>query len=398
MQLPELTIREVTSKADWKQFLQIPWQLYKDDPLWVPPLLFDLKRQLNKKCNPFFREADAKYWIAFSGDKCVGRIAAIINHQHNEFYGESTGFFGFFECMNDGRVAGILLDTAHGWLLQNKMKEVRGPVNLSLNNECGFLVDGFDRSPVLQMNYNHRYYPVLLEAYGYEKEHDLLAYYITDKIFSNDRVMKRLERITELVTKKEHIQFRNFKPSDLNAEVQRVRTLFNDYMAENWGFLPMTESECAFMAESLKPVLVKDLAIFAEINGEPIGSSLALPDLNYVVKKMNGKLFPFGIFKFLFYKRKIKDIRVMLMGLSKPYRKKGLEAVFIYKTILECFKRNITGAELSWISEDNIVLINELEKMDAELYKRYRIYSMPLVKNIARKITEPQYGQASTII
>ena len=300
MPVKEFTIREVNSKADWKRFLRLPWQLYKNDPLWVPPLLYDLKRQLNKKLNPFFKEAEAKYWIAFSGDECIGRIAAIINHQHNEYYDEATGFFGFFECINDENAAAMLLGTAHEWLLQNRMKEVRGPVNLSLNNECGFLVEGFDRSPVLQMNYNHRYYPELLIACGYKKEHDLLAYYITDKIFSNDRVMKRLERITELVTRSEQIQFRNFRPFEMNDEVQRVRKLFNDYMADNWGFLPMTKPACAFMAESLKPVLVKELAIFAEINGAPVGSSLALPDLNYVVKKMNGKLFPFGIFTFLF--------------------------------------------------------------------------------------------------
>lgn len=393
-----ITIQEVASKTEWNHFFMLPWFIYKNDPLWVPPLLFDLKRQLNKNINPFFNDAEAKYWIATDENRCIGRIAAIVNHQHNNFYKERTGFFGFFECIDDKAVAAALLDIAHQWLKEKGMEQVRGPVNLSLNNECGFLIDGYNRPPVLQMNYNKSYYPVMLQHYGYEKEHDLLAFYITDAILSDHKLMDRLKRISEMVIRKENIRFRNIDPGKLGSEIEKIRILFNDYMSNNWGFLPMTEEECSFMAKSLKPVLVKQLAIFAEADGQAIGSSLAMPDLNYVVRKMNGRLFPFGIFKYLYYKRKISDIRVMLMGINERYRRKGLEAVFIYKTIMEGYKRKITGAELSWISEDNHVLINELTKMNAHLYKRYRIYQMPLIEKKDKRITNIIHAETTPAI
>jgi len=396
--MKETTIKEVITKQDWGMFLKLPWQLYKNDPLWVPPLLYDLKRQLNSKLNPFFKTSEVKYWLAFKAGKCVGRIAAIINHQHNKHYAEQTGFWGYFECINDTVVADLLLDIAHEWLRQNRMQQARGPVNLSLNNECGFLIEGVESSPVLQMNYNPPYYPKLLEKYGYQKEHDLLAFYLSDAILTNEKSINRLKRISEAVTQKEKIKFRYFNPKDFKNELERIRLLFNDYMSDNWGFLPMTKEEVDFMAQSLKPVLVKELAIFAEADGETVGCSLALPDLNQLLKKMDGKLFPFGIFKFLFHKHKISDIRVMLMGINKPFRKKGLEAVFIYRTIMEGIKRKITGAELSWVSEANTAMIRELENLQAKLYKRYRVYSMPLKQNKITILNNVCYEAASNSI
>lgn len=376
--MKNIEIIEVKTKNEWNTFIKLPWKIYQSDPLWVPPLLFDLKRQLNKKLNPFFDEAEVRYWIGLKNEKCIGRIAAIINHQHNKHYQEKTGFFGYFECVNDAAASRSLLNAAHEWLLQQGMHTARGPVNLSLNNECGLLIEGFDRSPILQMNYNPSYYSKLLEEYGYEKEHDLFAFYVSDDILSDDKIMQRLKRITDLVVQKEKISFRYFNTKDFKNETERIRVLFNDYMSDNWGFLPMEKKEFDFIARSLKPVLIKELTIFAEVNGETIGCSIALPDLNQVLKKMNGKLFPLGLLKFLFYRNKITDLRVMLMGINKPYRKKGLEAVFYYKTILEGIKRKFTGAELSWVSEANSAMIRELESLHAKLYKRYRIFSKDL--------------------
>lgn len=373
--MKNITIHEVKSRNDGNIFLTLPWKIYRSDAFWIPPLLFDLKRQLNKKANPFFKDADARFWIAYKNEECAGRIAAIVNHQHNNYYNQKTGFFGYFECINDAEVAKALFDTAHKWLLESGMETMLGPVNLSLNNECGLLIEGFGRSPILQMNYNHTYYIKFLEDYGFEKEHDLYAFYISDDIIGDDKIMNRLKRITDLVVQKEGIVFRQFDTKNFKTEIEKIRVLFNDYMSDNWGFLPLAKAEFDFMAQSLKPVLVKELAMFAEVKGETIGCSIALPDLNQVLKKMNGKLFPFGILKFLFNRNKITDIRVMLMGLNKPYRRKGLEAVFYYKTILQGIKKGFTGAELSWVSESNKVMIRELENLHAKLYKRYRIYS-----------------------
>lgn len=375
--MTEYEIKVVTSKKDWNEFIQLPWMIYKNDALWVPPLLFDLKRQLNKKANPFFHDAEIKYWIAVAENKCVGRIAAIVNYQHNKFYHDKVGFFGYFESINDRSVSSSLLLAAHTWLKSKGIEIVRGPVNLSLTNESGLLIDGFERSPIIQMNYNPPYYAELIEGFGYKKEHDLLAFYISDDILKNEKIMLRLKRLSDAVVARENILFRYFNKKDFNHEVERIRLLFNDYMRNNWGFIPMDKNEFDFIAQSLKPLLIKELAIFAEVNREVVGFSLALPDINQVVKRIDGKLFPFGIFKFLFLKNKITDIRVMLMGINKPYRKKGLEAVFYYQTIIEGVKRKFTGAELSWVSEENFLMIRALESLNAKLYKRYRVYSKP---------------------
>jgi hypothetical protein len=367
-------IRQVTNKHEWDQFIKLPWQIYKNDRLWVPPLLFDLKRQLNKKINPFFDDADISYWIAIKDNKCAGRIAAIVNHQHNRYHKDKVGFFGYFECINDASVSYPLLFTANGWLKKQGMTAVWGPVNLSLANESGLLIEGFDRSPIIQMNYNPPYYLDLLQRFGYKKEHDLFAFYICDDILKDEKIMQRLKRLSDAVVKREKISFRYFDTKNFKNEIEKIRLLFNDYMSDNWGFVPMEKKEFDFIAQSLKPVLIRELAIFAEVDGETVGFSLALPDINQVVKRINGKLFPFGIFKFLFLKNKITDIRVILMGINKPFRKKGLEAVFYYQTIIESAKRKFTGAELSWVSEANPLMIRALENLNAKLYKRYRVF------------------------
>jgi hypothetical protein len=374
----QVEIKEVIKKQEWNLFLKLPWHLYKNDPLWVPPLLYDLKRQLNPRSNPFFQHGEAKYWIALKGGNCVGRIAAIIDHHHNAHYSEKTGFWGFFESIDDTSVSNALLDAAHEWLEKMGMRRGRGPVNLSVNNECGFLIEGFDRSPIMQMSYNPAYYADLLENYGYTKEHDLFAYYISDEMLGNERIMHRVKRISDLVVQRENITFRCFDTKDFGGEVEKMRLLFNDYLSDCWGILPMTKDEAEFMAKSLRPVLIKELALFAESGGKTIGCLLSLPDINQILKSMNGKLFPFGIFQMLFNKHKMRDIRVMFMGINKSFRRKGLEAVFIYKTIIEASKRKFKGAEMSWVSETNPGMVHELENLHAKLYKRYRVYGMPL--------------------
>ncbi len=388
-----IEIKEVTNKHEWKQFIKLPWETYKNDPLWVPPLLFDLKRQLNQKLNPFFHDAEIKYWIAVQDVKCVGRIAAIVNHQHNRYYQDKVGFFGYFECINDESASYALLLAANEWLRKQGMTVARGPVNLSLTNESGLLIEGFDRSPIIQMNYNPPYYLDLLQTFGYEKEHDLFAFYICDHILKDEKIMQRLKRLSHIVVKKEKISFRHFNRKDFKNEVEKIRLLFNDYMSDNWGFVPMEKKEFDFIAQSLKPILIKELAIFAEVNGEELGFSLALPDINQVLKRMNGKLFPFGIFKFLFLKSKITDIRVVLMGINKPFRRKGLEAVFYYQTIIEGAKRKFTGAELSWVSEANPLMIRALENLNAQLYKRYRIFRKELIQLTTPKSNHTLYEQ-----
>jgi len=371
-------IKEVREPREWDAFLKLPWCLYQHDPLWIPPLICNLKRQLNAKKNPFFHNAEAKYWLAFKNGKCAGRIAAIINRQHNAHFSEKTGFWGYFECVDDASVSRGLFDAAHEWLRKGGMEHGRGPVNLSMNNECGFLINGIDRSPVIQMSYNPAYYPGLVESYGYIKEHDLLAYHISEEILENERLMRRLKHISEFVMQRENLAFRCFDTKNLRIEVEKIRELFNDFLSDCWGVVPMTKDEAVFMADSLKPVLVKELALFVEKDGQSIGCCLSVPDLNQVLKGMNGRLFPTGLFRFLVNRHRVTEIRLMLMGITKSFRKRGLEAVLFNRTIMEASKRKYRGAEMSWVSESNLDVIRVLESMHAKVYKRYRIYGMPL--------------------
>lgn len=372
--MSKINIIEVNGKSSRREFIKFPWKIYREDPNWVPPLLLELKNQLNPAKNPFFKSAKVKYWIALQDGNTVGRIAGIINHNHNTFYREHSAFFGYFDSINDQQVAEALFEKVSKWAREEGMNKVLGPINLSTDNEAGLLIKGFNQPPVLQMTYNPRYYIDLIEQFGFEKEIDLLAFEITDEIFNNTNVMGKLKQISDVVTKKAGLTFRTFNMSDFENEVERVRILFNDYMSDNWGFVPINKANFDFMAKAMKQILIQDLAFFAEVDGVPIGFSIALPDINPVLKKMNGKLFPLGIFKYLYYKNKIDTIRIMLMGVSKPYRLRGLESVFYFQTIMVSKKRGIKRAELSWISERNRNMVNALNKLNAKQYKEYRIY------------------------
>lgn len=371
----DINIIEVEGTKHWKQFTKLPWKIYENDPNWIPPLLVEFKKQLCPSKNPFFKEAKVNYWIAVINGSAVGRIAAIINPRHNKHHHDKTGFFGYFECIDNDIIARKLFDTASYWLHQHGRDRMCGPVNLSVSNECGLLIYGFDKPPVIQMTHNPSYYLKLIDNYGFKKEIDLLAFQlIVENVHSNGRVMEKLKRINDIVSQRESVKFRTFNLKDFSNELERVRILFNDYMSDNWGFVPIEREEFEFIGSTLKQILIKQLAIFVEVNGQPVGFLIALPNINEVFKKINGKLFPFGIFKYLYFKNKVSGLRVVLMGISKPYRKKGLEAVLYYRSIKEAVKGKFKTAELSWISEKNVPMIQAMVNMNAHLYKKYRIY------------------------
>lgn len=374
-----LELIPVSSRKRWGQFIELPWKIYRGDACWVPPLRYELRRQLDTQKNPFFRHAKLKAWLAVENGQPIGRIAAIIDDNHNRHYGERTGFFGYFECAQHPEAAAALLEAAGAWLRENGLYKMTGPINLSTANESGLLIEGFDRPPVIQMTYNPPYYLELLEAAGMQKLIDLLAFYTTDEIVAKKDLIQRLERISNRLTQAEHIDFRSFDPRHYARDLELIRQLYNDFMQDNWGFVPLEKEEFAFSAGLLRPLLVPELALFAEVNGKPVGFSLAVPDVNQTLIKMNGRLLPFGLLKFLWYKRKITDIRVMLMGISAAFRRKGLEAVFYLKTIKDgYYKKGFTGAEMSWVTESNPDMIAALAKLDTHVYKKYRIFSKDL--------------------
>lgn len=367
----QVDISPVRSKKELDEFIKLPWKIYKNDPYWVPPLITDMKKILDRKKNPFFQHSEAELFLAKRKGELVGRIAAILNNNHNEFHNEQTGFFGFFESINDSEVSYELLNTARTWVKEKGMRVLRGPMNFSTNETCGFLSEGFDASPVIMMPYNPKYYLELMEKFGLRRIKELYAYYF-------DRDMPIPERFVA-ITRKTHqdksIKIRRINLKDIWNEVERIQTIYNDAWSRNWGFVPMTEAELKYMAKELKPIADPDIIYFAEVNGEIAGFSLALPDYNQILRKVNGRLLPFGIFKLLINRKNINRIRVITLGVRQKFQKKrGLAPTFYYETYTRGKKKGYSLAEFSWILEDNILMNRALQGLGAKLYKKYAIY------------------------
>ncbi|MBK8984427.1 MAG: hypothetical protein IPM38_19435 [Ignavibacteria bacterium] len=374
----KIEILEVGSETEKNKFIEFPYKFYKGNKYWVEPLRFDVKNNLDEKKNPFYKHAKIKLWLAYKNGELSGRIAGIINDTHNKFYNDKVGFFGFFESVNDINVSNALFEKAAEFVKVNGMDTLRGPVNPSTNDECGLLTDSFDSPPVMLMPYNPEYYLKLYDSFGLKKAKDLYALWISKDVIKNEPMMNKLNRISEMIIKKENLTIRNVNMKDFKNEVQKVREIYNNAWQENWGFVPMTEEEFNFIADNLKLAVDPDYVEFAEIDGNPIGFSLALPDVNQAIKGLNGKLFPFGFIKFLLNKKKIDQLRVIIMGVKKEYHKKGIDAVFYRNIIKAGNRKGIRGAEISWVLEDNLAMKQTAEKLGAHVYKTYRIFDKAL--------------------
>lgn len=382
-------MRPVESAADLERFIALPYRLHRHDPMWVPQLRMDVRTLLSKTKNPFFERAEAEYFLAerpasaTSGlprvrrdgqtFEVVGRIAAIHNKPHNEFHNDSVGFFGFFECIDDQAVATALLDTTAEWVRGRGLTTVRGPASFSTNDECGLLVEGFDTPPTLLNPHNPQYYVELVKAAGFSKAKDLYQYQSV-----NPEMPERLLRAARLIAERKKITLRRFNKKRFDDEVELIKKLYNSAWEMNWGFVPMSGAEIDHLAKQLKPVLVPDLVVFAEREGEVIGFALAIPDLNVALKKNpSGRIFP-GIIKILWAARKVSRIRVLLLGLLKEYRKTGADAL-MYHWIWEKGRALGYGwAEAGWILEDNPAMSNGLERIGFRRYKTLRMYDRQL--------------------
>ncbi|MBX7042885.1 MAG: N-acetyltransferase [Ignavibacteria bacterium] len=376
--MSEIKVIPVESDFDKKRFIEFPYRLYASDSNWVEPLRFDVKNNLDTKKNPFYSHARLRMWIAVRNSEVVGRIAAIVNDNHNSFHNEKTGFFGFFESLDEKAVSALLFDSAMGFLRDEGMKTARGPVSPSTNDECGLLVSGFDKEPVMLMPYNPPYYEELITSYGFQKAKDMYAFWISKDVIKDQKMMDKLERITEMIKKREGIVYRNINMKDFNNEVRRVKEVYNDAWSRNWGFVPLTDDEINHLAKNLKMAVDPDFVQFAEIDGKPVGFSLTLPDINQAIKGLNGKLFPFGVFKFLANKKKIDRLRVIIMGVKKDYQKMGIDAGFYRDVIKAGNRKQYTGAEISWVLEDNLAMVQTAEKLGARIYKTFRIFDKEL--------------------
>jgi hypothetical protein len=314
-------------------------------------------------------------FMADKGGQTVGRIAGIIDHHYIKFHQENVGFFGLFESTPDPDVAEMLLSKVGGWLKEHGMEKMAGPMNPSTNDECGLLVEGFDISPCLMMPYNPRYYPSLLEGSGLKKAMDLYAYWLEESFFLDDRLFRITER---LIKRNPQLRVRPINLRQFDEELKIVKEIYNHAWSRNWGFVPLTEEEIDDLGKNLKPLVVPDLVLFAYWGDEPIGFSVSLPDYNEVLKHLNGKVGLLGGLKFLYYSRKIKTIRVMLLGVKQAFRKKGVEGLLYLETSKRGIKKGYPQAECSWILENNPLIQHGIEAMGGKRYKTYRIYEVPI--------------------
>jgi GNAT superfamily N-acetyltransferase len=373
MQSKNVNIKSVDTKRDLIEFIKFPWQIYRNDPHWVPPLIMERKEFLDKNKNPFFKHAEVVFYLAKKNGQTIGRIAGIVNHNHIETNNEKVGFFGLFECVNDREIAKALLDSVRDWLKSKGIEVMRGPANFSSNEEWGLLTEGFDSPPVIMMTYNPSYYLDLMDGYGMVKAKDLYAYFIDETIPTPPRVV----RMAENIRKKEGITIRNLNLKEFDREVVEIKQLYNSAWSNNWGFVPMTDEEFDHLAKNLKQIVDPHMVFIAEVNGKPAGFSLALPDFNQVLARLNGRLFPFGIFKLLWHtkvRNKIDGVRIITMGVVPEFQKRGIDTVFYVETYNVGVKRGYKWAEMSWVLEDNTLMNRVLELLGARLYKKYRIY------------------------
>ncbi|WP_109832311.1 hypothetical protein [Reichenbachiella versicolor] len=372
-----IQIQKVDSKKDLKRFIDFPHDLYKNDDNYVPELFVAQKDLMDKKNHPFFKHSTVDFFLALKNNEVVGRIAAIQNNNFNAYTDRKVGHFGFFESIDDYEVAEKLLDTASKWIKEKDLTDILGPTNYSTNETCGTLVEGHNMSPTLMMPYNPPYYDTLLKKYGMEKDMDLVSYWIKTEDVP-DKLINLSSKILERLNSK-GITIRKPNMKNFNDEVDRVFKIYNQAWEKNWGFVPFTEEEFKHNAKDMKLALDPDFLLIAEHNGEAIGFSLSLPDMNMAFKRVKrGRLLPFGIFKLLYFKRKINKVRVLTLGIVEEYRKLGIDAYFYMKAFEEAKKKGYVGGEASWVLENNEMMNKALQNINGEIYKKHRMYKKSL--------------------
>lgn len=363
-----MEIREVKGRRDLEEFIQFPEFIYAGDPRFALRLRRELREQFSSK-NPFFRHAEARYFLARNNGRTIGRVAGILNQRHVDFHRETAGFFGFFESVNDPAVSCALLDAASVFLRDRGMTIMRGPMNFSTNEECGFLIEGFEEAPMLMTPYNLPYYNGLMEEYGMQKAKDLNAF-----IYSvRERLPEKVLRVAAIAEKR-GIKVRQVRKERFSEEMEVFREVYNAAWQRNWGFIPLTDEEIRFLGDQLRQIVVPELTLIAEDNDTPVGFMGLLPDFNVVLRKMHGRLTPVSLVKALYYSRRITDLRLLLLGIKKDYRNRGVDALLFREGFEGVHKGGYKRVEFSWVLEDNIPVNRIVEMVGGRLYKRYRIY------------------------
>jgi len=373
----KVTVRPVMSYRDMSKFIDVPWHIYANVPLWVPPLRLERRFHFSR-FNPFFKHGEWQAWVAYQNGQPVGRISAQIDTLHRERYGADTGHFGLLECIDDSEVFAALILNAEAWLASRQTRHVSGPFNLSINQECGILVDGFDTPPVIMMPHSPRWYGRLLEEQGYLPAKDLLAYKV--------RVDFEIPRVMQVMINRfsSKIKLRTLQRNNFDEEMETLRDIFNDAWSDNWGFIPFTREEFAELGTSLRLLLPDEFIQIAEVDGKAAAFMVSLPNLNEVLIELNGNLFPFGWLKMIkkIRNQEIRTGRIPLMGVRKQFHNTplglALACLVIDAPRQAGIARGIEEVEMSWILEDNVAMRSILDSIGSEQYKRYRIYGKTL--------------------
>lgn len=361
------------NSRDVLRFLKVSYGIYRDDPHWVAPLLMDLKKVFTD-ANPLFEHAVMQLWVATRGGRDVGRIAGIIDRNHNRVTKDPAAFFGFFEAVDDPVVSRRLFEAVADWAQQAGLPRLLGPMNPTANDECGLLVEGFDSPPVFMMTYNPRYYVALVEAAGFRKAKDLLAFYMDLARIPMDRLGRIAAKIKQ---RNPDLRFRPVRRKTLQGDLAKVKEVYNAAWQDNWGFVPMTDAEVDFMAARLKPLFMEGLIWLTEAGNEPVGFLLALPDYNVALQPLRGRLLTPRLLGFLPYLLGWKcppRTRVITLGVKEHYRAKGIESAMLIEGLKVGMAAGVTESEASWILEDNVSMCRVLEAIGGRVYKTYRLY------------------------
>jgi GNAT superfamily N-acetyltransferase len=381
-----IEITQVNSPKERDAFIKFPWKIYPNDPAWVPPLLIERKEFLDRKKHPFYEHGDAALFLARSGGEIVGRIMASDDPNYNAHHGTNVGCFGLFESIDDQAVANALFDAAADWLRHKGRDDIMGPIDYSTNYVCGLLIDGFQHPPMLLTSHNPPYYPALIEGWGFEKIMDLYAWWFADPA----EAAVRLRRLAEAMKKRrrEVVTIRPVKMPDIIAEGRRIRAIYNEAWRNNWGYVPFTENEFDYMTKELKQLVVPELALIAEIGGQPVGFILAIPDINGALRHVNGRLttfgLPIGLAKLLYYKGKTNRARLIALGVVPKFRRHGIAEMLVLRVIEEGMHKRGFIPELSLTLESNYMINRFLEAIGAKKYKTYRIYRRGLSRADSR--------------
>ena len=370
----EIVVQRVETARQRKQFLQLPWTIYRGDTNWIPPLRLDQKENVGYIHNPFYDRNQIQTFLAYRGKEVVGRIGAVLNEGHINRYDEKLGFFGFFESIDDQEVANRLFDAARDWFADQGIFKLRGPVNPSLNATVGLLIDGFDSPPTFMMTYNPPYYERLIENYGLRKTQDMYAFW--GHISMLPKVAEKLAPIVEQIIERYNVKIRPLDTSRFLEEVKTFLSIYNRSLTNTWGFVPMSDAEIEHTAKGLKLLIVPELAILVEVDGRPVGATFGLLDYNPRIKEIDGRLFPFGFIHLLRNKSGIKRIRVISTNVLPEYQMQGLGLVLMHGIVPKAMEWGIQEAEFSWVLESNRFSRGALSKGGAKITKTYRVYDI----------------------